>query len=476
VADKFDVVVIGSGPGGYVAAIRAAQLGMSVACVEAQELGGVCNNWGCIPTKALLESAKYARKVGGLKDFGIQVGDVTLDLGQAGKRAGKVATSGAKGVAYLFKKNGIETVYGWGRLAGNGKVEVEPGKVPGHGEGKAPDAKKRTLEAKHIIIATGSRPRSLPILKIDGDRVWSSDQAVFPEKAPETLAVIGAGAVGMEFADVYDSFGTKVTVIEALDRVLPNEDPEASAVVAKSYRKRGIDVLEGARLEKADVGKEGVALVVKDADGKEKELKVERVLVAVGRAAIIDELGLEAAGVKTENGFIVTDEKMRTSAEGIYAIGDVTKAPLLAHKASHEGIAAAEHIAGDEHAGVDYGNIPYVTYCHPEVASCGLTEEKAKEAGHDVEVGTFPFSASGRARTAGETEGFVKVVRDTKYGELLGATIVGPSASELIGELIVGRHLETTVEEMDRAIHPHPTLSESIAEAALAALGHAIHI
>ncbi|MEN8375603.1 MAG: FAD-dependent oxidoreductase, partial [Gemmatimonadota bacterium] len=366
-ADRFDVVVIGSGPGGYVAAIRAAQLGMSVACVEAQELGGVCNNWGCIPTKALLESAKYARKVGGLKDYGIQVADVKLDLSQAGKRAGRVATSGSKGVAYLFKKNKIETVYGWGRLAGPGKVVVEPGKVPGHGDGKAPEAEARTLEAKSIIIATGSRPRSLPILVIDGDRVWSSDHAVFPAAAPESLAVIGAGAVGMEFADVYASFGSKVTVIEALDRVLPNEDAEASALVAKSYKKRKIDVLEGARLERAEVGKDGVALTVKDKDGKEQSLTVERVLVAVGRAPIIDDVGLDGAGVKTEKGFIVTDDKMRTSAQGVYAIGDVTKPPLLAHKASHEGIAAAEHIAGDEHAGVDYGNIPYVTYCHPEV-------------------------------------------------------------------------------------------------------------
>ena len=475
--DSFDVVVIGAGPGGYVAAIKAAQLGMKVACVEAQKLGGVCNNWGCIPTKAMLESAHYARKVGDLKDFGVTVGDVKLDLGAAAKRAGKVAQQGAKGTAYLFKKNKIEHIVGWGRLAGKGKVEVIPGKNAGHGD-EAPEkgGEKRTLTAKNIIIATGSRPKSLPMLKIDGKQIWSSDHAVFAEKIPESIAVIGAGAVGMEFADVFASFGSKVTVIEALDRVLPNEDKDASELVAKAYKKRGIDVLEGARLEKAEAKKNGVALTVKGKDGKEQSLTVERVLVAVGRGPIIDDIGLDKAGVKTEKGFIVTDEKMRTSAEGVYAIGDVTKPPLLAHKASHEGIAAVEHIAGDENAGVDYDNIPYVTYCHPEVASCGLTEERAKEQGYDVEVGVFPFSANGRARGAGETEGFVKIVRDKKYSELLGCTIVGAHASELIGELIVGRHLETTVEEMDRAMHPHPTLSEAVAEASLVALGHALHI
>ncbi len=475
--DKFDVVIIGSGPGGYVAAIRAAQLGMKVACVEAQKLGGVCNNWGCIPTKALLESASYARKAPGLEEFGVRMGDLELDLGVAAQRSRKVAGAGAKGVGYLFKKNKVEHVQGWGRLAGKGKVEVEPGHSAGHG-GEEPEGggEKRTLEAEHIIIATGSRPKSLPMLEIDGDRVWSSDDAVFPEDAPRSLAVIGAGAVGMEFADVYASFGTEVTVVEALDRVLPNEDADSSVVVAKSYRKRGIEVLEGSRLEKADVLKTKVKLQIKDADGEERKIEVERVLVAVGRAPIIEDIGLEDAGVETENGFIVTDESMRTNVDGIYAIGDVTKPPLLAHKASHEGIAAVEAIHGDEHAGVDYDNIPFVTYCHPEVASCGLTEEAAREQGHDVEVGSFPFSASGRARTAGETEGFIKVIRDTKYGELLGAHIVGPHASELIGEFIVGRHLETTVEEMDRAMHPHPTLSESVAEASLAALGRAIHM
>ncbi len=476
--NAFDVIVIGGGPGGYVAAIRAAQLGLKVACVEAQKLGGVCNNWGCIPTKAMLESANYARHVtGGLDDFGIEVGDVKLDVVAAGKRAGRVADQGAKGTAYLFKKNEIEHIQGWGRMLGGGKVEVDPGRNAGHGDEKpAGKGEKRTIRAKNIIIATGSRPKSLPILKIDGDRVWSSDHAVYPKSLPKSLAIIGAGAIGMEFADVYASFGVEVTVIEALERVLPNEDAESSTAVERAFKKRGVTIHVGARLEKADVGKSGVKLTVKTKDGKTETIEAERVLSAVGRAAIIEDIGLDSAGVKTDKGFIAVDEMMRTSAAGVYAIGDCARPPLLAHKASHEGIVAAEAIAGKASHGVDYGNIPSVTYCHPEVASVGMTEAQAKEAGHDIEVGKFPFSANGRARTAGETDGFVKVIRDKRYSEVLGAHIVGPHASELIGEFVVGRHLETTVEEMDRAIHPHPTLSEAVAEAALAALGRVIHM
>ena len=466
-ADNFDLIVIGAGPGGYVAAIRGAQLGLSVACVEVGEgaggLGGVCNNTGCIPTKAMLESAKYAKKAKSLKDFGVDVGEVKLDIGVASKRAGTVASQGAKGVAFLFKKNKIEHVIGWGRLAGNGKVEVE-GK-----DGK------RTLTGKNIIVATGSRPRDLPILKFDGKRVWSSDQAVFPKELPASIGIIGAGAIGMEFADVYNAFGSKVTVIEALEQVLPLEDADCAKVVATSYKKRGIDCLTGARLEKADVGKDNVTLHVK-VKYKVQQVTVDVVLVAVGRAPIIDDIGLDKAGVKTEKGFIVVDDHLQTTAKNVYAIGDVAKPPLLAHKASHEGIGVAEHIAGQGGHGVDYDNIPSVTYCHPEVASVGLTEKAAREKGLDIEVGTFPWSANGRARTAGETEGFVKIIRDKKYSEILGAHIVGPSASELIGEFIIGRHLESTVEEMDRAMHPHPTLSEAIAEAALAALGRVIHM
>ena len=467
-ADNFDLIVIGAGPGGYVAAIRGAQLGLSVACVEAGGpsggLGGVCNNVGCIPTKAMLESAKYAKKAGGLAEYGVSVGEVSLDIGKAGARAKKIAETGARGVGSLFKKNKVEHVVGWGRLTGDTKVEVE-GK-----DGK------RTLTGKNIILATGSRPRDLPILKFDGKRVWSSDQAVFPTQLPKSIGIIGAGAIGMEFADVYNAFGSKVTIVEALDQVLPLEDADCAAVVDKSYRKRGIDIFTSARLEKADVAKDSVTLHVKGKDGKVQQIGVDVVLIAVGRAPIIDDIGLEKAGVKTERGAIVVDDTLQTTAKNIYAIGDCAKPPLLAHKASHEGIVVVEHIAGAGHGMVDYNNIPNVTYCHPEVASVGLTERGAKEKGLDIQVGSFPFMANGRARAVGETEGFVKIIRDKKYSEILGAHIVGAGASEMIAEFVVGRHLESTVEEMEKAMHPHPTMSEAIAEAALASLGRVIHI
>lgn len=467
--NNFDVVVIGAGPGGYVAAIRAAQLGLKTACVESGVapggLGGVCNNTGCIPTKALLESASYARRVGELKDFGIGVGEVKLDLAQAGKRAKQVAGQGSRGVGFLFKKNKVESIEGWARLAGGNRIEIA-----------ARDGSTRTITGKHIILATGSRPKSLPILKIDEDRVWSSDTAVFPKAAPATLAIIGAGAIGMEFANVYNAFGTKVTVIEALPQLLPLEDKDAGTAVEKIFKKRGIETMPGARLEKADVGKDGVKLTVKDQGGSSKTVQAERVLVAVGRAPIIDDIGLDRAGVQTDRGFVKVDDHLRTTAPNVYAIGDCARPPLLAHKASHEGVAVVEAIAGVGHGTIDYDNIPSVTYCHPEVASVGMTEQAARERGFDVEVGVFPFSANGRARTAGETEGFVKIVRDKKYSELLGAHMVGAHVSEMIAEFVVGRHLETTVEDMDRAIHPHPTLSEAIGEAALAALGRALHI
>jgi dihydrolipoamide dehydrogenase len=464
--NSFDVVVIGGGPGGYVAAIKAAQLGYSTACVEEANLGGVCLNIGCIPTKALLESAAMITRLGHAKDFGVEIGEIRTDLKQAVKRSRQVSERLVKGVGFLFKKNKVQHLAGRGKLAGKGKVELT---------GK--DGKKRTVSAKHVILATGSRPRDLPFLKIDHDRVWDSTDAMMQDGAPKTLAIVGAGAIGCEFADVYAAFGTEVTLLEALDRVLPLEDRDCSAVVEKSYRKRGMKVFTGARLERAEIGKAGVKLTVKTAKGETETIEVERVLSAIGRAPLVEDLGLEKAGVKlTESGFIQVDRQMRTTAEGVYAVGDVAGPPLLAHKGSHEGIACVEAIHGDPHAGIDYANIPNCTYCHPEVASVGLTEEQAREKGHDVQVGMFPWTANGRALTSGETEGFVKVIRDKRYSEVLGAHIVGPHATELIAEFVVGRHLETTVEEMDRAMHPHPTLSEAVAEAALAALGHPLHI
>jgi dihydrolipoamide dehydrogenase len=464
--NTFDIVVIGAGPGGYVAAIKAAQLGYKTACVEDDALGGICLNWGCIPTKALLESAAMIQHLGHAKEFGVQVGEIKTDLGQAVKRSRQVSERLVKGIGFLFKKNKITHLPGRGRLAGKGRVEVS-----------SKDGGKQTVSAKHVIIATGSRPRDLPFLKIDHERVWDSTDAMLAKEPPGTLAVIGAGAIGCEFADVHASFGTKVTIIEALDRILPLEDRDCSAVVEKSYRKRGMEVYTGARLEKADIGKDGVTLTVKTAKGETRTVEAERVLSAIGRVPNVENLGLEEVGVQlTDRGFIKVDRQMRTSVEGVYAIGDVAGPPLLAHKGSHEGIACVEAIHGDQHAGIDYNNIPNCTYCHPEVASVGLTEEQAREKGHDIEVGVFPWSANGRALTAGETDGFVKIIRDRKYSELLGAHIVGPHATELIAEFVVGRHLETTVEEMDRAMHPHPTLSEAVAEAALAALGHPLHI
>ncbi|MEX1258852.1 MAG: dihydrolipoyl dehydrogenase [Gemmatimonadota bacterium] len=464
---SFDVVIVGSGPGGYVAAIRAAQLGLGVACIEADKLGGVCLNIGCIPTKALLTSALLVKEVRGAGKHGITTGEVKVSLGPAQERSRQVAEQMNRGVEFLFKKNKVTHLQGYGRLAGKGKVEIE-----------SPDGKKETVEAKHIIIATGSRPKSLPFLEIDGDKVWSSDDALFVKEAPKRLAIVGAGAIGMEFADVFDAYGSEVTVLEALDRVLPLEDKDVSAHVEKVYKKRGITVHTGARLEKAEVGKDSVTLTFKDREGKAQKLEVDRVLSAVGRAPNTEDVGLDQAGVKKteKGGFIQVDEWMRTNVAGIYAVGDCAGGALLAHKASHEGIACVEKIAGKAHGSVDYGNIPNCTYCHPEVASVGLTEEQAKEKGYDIEVGRFPWVGNGRAVAYADTEGFLKVIRDKKYSEILGAHIVGPHATELIGEFVVGRHLETTAEEMEKAIHPHPTLSEGIAEAALASLGRAIHI
>jgi dihydrolipoamide dehydrogenase len=464
--NSFDIVVIGAGPGGYVAAIKAAQLGYRTACVEETFLGGVCLNIGCIPTKALLESAAMIQHLAHARDFGVNVGEIKTDMAQAVKRSRQVSDRLTKGVAGLFKKNKVTHISGRGRLAGKGKVEVT-----------AKDGGKQTVSAKHVIIATGSKPRDLPFLKIDHERVWDSTDAMMAQEPPRTLAVVGAGAIGCEFADVYAAFGTQVTIIEMADRVLPLEDRDCSAVVEKSYKKRGMNILTGVSLQKAEIGKNGVTLTITDAKGGSQTLEAERVLSAIGRVPLVDDLGLETAGVTlTDRGFIRVDRQMKTNVEGIYAIGDVAGPPLLAHKGSHEGIACIEGIHGDPHAGIDYNNIPNCTYCHPEVASVGLTEEQAREKGIDIQVGKFPWIANGRALTAGETDGFIKVIRDTRYSELVGAHIVGPHATELIAEFVVGRHLETTVEEMDRAMHPHPTLSEAVAEASLAALGHALHI
>jgi dihydrolipoamide dehydrogenase len=464
---SFDVIFIGGGPAGYVGAIRSAQLGMSVAVVEREGLGGTCVLWGCIPAKALLEAASVATKVTHAKDFGVDVGEVKLDYGVAMKRSRAVSTQNSKGVEFLFKKNKITWIKGTARVSGKNSVSVKA------------DGKEEKHEAKKaIVISTGSRVKGLPQigLEINKTTVLSSDEVLVLEKAPQTMAVIGAGAVGCEFADVFAAFGTQVTLIEALPGILPLEDADCSAELTKSFKKRKIDVLTGAKISDVKVGKNSVTMSV-EVGGKKQSLEVEKVLVAAGRAPNTEDLGLKEAGVQvTDRGFIKINERMETSAKGIYAIGDVAGPPMLAHKGSREGVVLAELLAGQKHVHmVNYGNIPSATYCHPEVASIGMTEQQVKEKKIEYKVGRFPFSANGRARTSGETEGFVKIIRDAKYGEILGAHIIGAHATELIHELAVARENEYTVEEIDLAIHAHPTLSEAVAEAALDSLGKLIH-
>ena len=461
----FDVIVIGGGPAGYVCAIRAAQLGLNTAVVEKDKLGGVCVNIGCIPTKALLQSALIANIVRHqAADFGISVGEVKTDYGVAMKRSRKVSDQNSKGVEFLMKKHKITVIKGAGVLQPGKKVKVGA---------DVHEAKKA------VVIATGSRVKGIPQigLELNGKTVISSDEALFLEQAPATLAIVGAGAVGMEFADVFASFGSKVTLIEALPRILPLEDAEASDALGKSYRKRGIEVRAGAKVKKATIANDKVTLEVETA-GKPESFVVDKVLMAAGRAVNTENLGLKETGVElTDRGFVkVNLETLETTAKGVYCIGDVAGPPMLAHKGQREGSNLAEMIAGHKPHPIRYDNVPSVTYCHPEVASIGMTEDQAKEKKLDYQVGRFPFSANGRARTAGESEGFVKIIRDKKYGEILGAHIVGSHASEMIHELTVARENEYTVEEVDLAIHAHPTLSEAVAEACLDSMGRVMHI
>ena len=462
---QFDVIVLGGGPAGYVCAIRAVQLGLNTAVVEKDKLGGVCVNIGCIPTKALLHSAYAINLIShDAKALGVEVGAIKPDYGVAMKRSRQVSEQNSKGVEFLMKKHKVTVLKGMGVLQPGKRVKVGNDV---HEAGKA------------VIIATGSRVKGIPQigLEINKTTVISSDEALFLEQAPKTMAIVGAGAVGCEFADVFNAFGTKVTLIEALPRILPLEDADSSDAVTKSYRKRGIAVLAGAQVKKATVAKDKVTLEV-EAGGKSESIETEKVLMAAGRAVNTENLGLQEAGVQlTDRGFIkVNLTTLETTAAGVYAIGDVAGPPMLAHKGSREGVVVAELIAGHHPQPIKYDNVPSVTYCHPEVASIGITEEQAKERKLEYQIGRFPFSANGRARTAGETEGFVKIIRDKKYGEILGAHIVGGHASEIIHELAVARQNEYTVEEVDLAIHAHPTLSEAIAEAALDSMGRVVHI
>ncbi len=463
-ANEFDLIVIGSGPGGYVAAIRAAQLGLKTAVVEKDpKLGGTCLHRGCIPTKALLHTASMLDEIKKAGKIGIEVGSPALDLGRAHKYKNRVVTKNAKGIEYLFRKNKIEAIHGRGRLTGPGEVEVE------HASGIS------RYRSKNVVIATGSVPREIPPAPTDGERILHSDHALELDRVPETLAVLGAGAVGSEFASIYRSFGSKVTLVEMLPRILPVEDEEVSVELRKAFRKRGIEVMTDTTLKAAEAHDEGVRLLF-DQEGRDAGLEVEMLLVAVGRSPVSDGLGLEELGIGVERGYIEVDEWMQTAVPGVYAIGDVVNTPWLAHVASSEGILAAEHMAGEEARPIDYDRVPSCTYCEPEVASVGLSEAEARQRGFDVVTGKFPFSALGKAAILGHTWGFVKTVRERRYDELLGVHIVGAHATDLIAEACVALQVESTTEELFRTMHAHPTLSEAVMEAAHAAFGHSIHI
>ncbi|HJQ22144.1 MAG TPA: dihydrolipoyl dehydrogenase [Gemmatimonadaceae bacterium] len=464
---SFDVIFLGGGPAGYVGAIRAAQLGLTVAVVEREGLGGTCVLWGCIPAKALLEAALHAEHMKNAPEFGVTPGDVKLDYNVAMKRSRAVSTQNSKGVEFLFKKNKITWIKGTGKLAGKNAISV-----------KTADGKEEKHDAKKaVVISTGSRVRGLSQigLELNKKTVISSDEALTLEKAPKSMIIVGAGAVGCEFADVFSAFGSQVTLVEVMPTILPVEDADSSKEVERAFKKRKIDVITGAKISNVKVAKDSVSMTI-EAGGAKKDLKADVVLVAAGRAPNVEDIGLKEQNVAmTDRGFIKINERMETSVKGIYAIGDVAGPPMLAHKGEREGVIAAEVIAGHHAQVLDYTNVPGATYCHPEVASVGLTEQACKDRKIDYKVGKFPFSANGRARTSGETEGFAKIIRGAKYGEILGAHIVGAHATEMIHELVLARTNEYTVEEVDLAIHAHPTLSEAIAEASLDSLGKMIH-
>ncbi len=484
-ADSYDVVVIGAGPAGYTSAIRAGQLGLRTACVESRSyeggFGGTCLNWGCIPAKAMLESAALAYRVKAHgEELGVRPIEVEYDIGAAVDRSRGISDKFARGVQFLLKKNDVEAIVGRGRLAGNGRVVVSPGEEGEEGgegaEGEeGGEGEERELRAQHVILATGSQMRTFPGFEFDGKTVIGSREALALKELPARMVVVGGGYVGIEFADVFDAFGVEVTLVEALESLLPGFDTDLGKELAKIYKKRGIDVRVGTKVKALDREASPMSLTVETEDG-EGTIETELVLMAVGRKPNLEGIGLEEAGVEVEDGFIRIDEWCRTSAEGIYAIGDVAGQPMLAHKGSHEGIVAAEHIAGAAEHPVRYDNIPSVGYCHPEVASIGMTEAEAEEAGHDVAVGKFPHTALGRAATAAAPEGFIKVVSETKYGEVLGVHMIGHNVSELIAEAGLGRALETTVEEIAAHPHAHPSMAEGVMEAALAAMGRAINM
>ncbi len=469
-ANEFDVVVIGSGTGGYVAAIRAAQLGLKTAVVErAPALGGTCLNWGCIPTKALLEHAHALKVAQEWKEWGLTIGQaVSIDMAQVQARKDKIVKGLTGGIELLFKKNKIEWIKGSGRLAGKGTVEITEGQ-------------KQTLAARRqIVVATGSQPRSVPGVEIDRARIITSDEAIGLKAVPKSIVILGSGAVGVEFASIFRRFGSEVTIVELLPRLVPIEDEAVSAELEKSFKKQGIKVLTGTKVTKAKAGASAVDLEAQTPDGKMAKLSAEYLLVATGRGPVTSGLGAEDLKIQMDRGYIRVDREFRTNVEGISAIGDVITFdepghPQLAHLSSAEGVALAERIAGREFRPINYDQVPGCTYCDPEIGSVGLTEKEAQERGYEVKTGTFKFGVLGRARIAGETEGFVKIVFEKKYDEILGVHMIGPRSTELVAEATLALRLECTVEELVRTIHSHPTMSEAVAEAAHAAHGGAIH-
>ena len=462
-AATYDFLVIGAGPGGYVAAIRAAQLGLKAAVVEREHLGGICLNWGCIPTKALLRSSEVFHLMHRAKEFGLSADKIDYDLPAVVKRSRGVAKQMEGGVKHLLKKNKVDVVMGEARLAGKGKVSVKT------------DKGTEEISAKHIVLATGARARELPGLEADGDLVWTYKHALNPPRMPKKLLVIGSGAIGIEFASFYNTLGADTTVVEVMDRVLPVEDAEISAFAKKQFEKQGMKIMEKSMVKQLDRAKGKVTAHI-EAGGKVEKVEFDTVISAVGIVGNVENLGLEEAGVKVDRTHVVTDEYCRTGVDGVYAIGDVAGAPWLAHKASHEGVLVAEFAAGGHPHPIKPNSIAGCTYCHPQVASVGLTEAKAKEQGYKVKVGRFPFIGNGKAVALGEPEGLVKTVFDEKTGELLGAHMVGAEVTELIQGYVVGRALETTEEDLMNTVFPHPTLSEMMHESVLSAYGRAIHI
>ncbi len=469
----YDCVVIGTGPGGYETAIRASQLGMKTAVIEKDKLGGVCLNIGCIPTKALLKSAEVMSYTRHFEDYGLTLdgAEVTPDFPKVIERSRGAATQMNKGVRYLMKKNDIDVLYGHARLAGDGQINVEPSvNMDGEEIGE-----EQTVEAEHIILATGARAREIPPLPVDGEHVITYREAMLQQKRPERLVIVGAGAIGVEFAYFYHHMGAEVTVVEVMDRIVPAEDKDISKELEKAFEKLGITVMTGAEVQGVDTEGETLTVEIKT-DGDSETLEADQVLSAVGVVGNVEDLGLDEAGVDYENGQITVDEFYRTNVDGVYAIGDVTGAPWLAHKASHEGILCVEKIAGRDVRPFDMNDVPGCTYCQPQIASVGFTEEEAEEAGYELKIGKFPFSANGKAVGAGQPEGFVKIIYDEKYGELLGCHIIGHNATELIAEVVSARKLETTGHEIMEAMHPHPTLSETVMEASRVAYGEPINI